>query len=182
MPDVVENLPLSGSLSKLFETVSFSHRSLRRDISSRYFALYVNDCTSKVDCLRSIKELLEQENGRGPIVKRIYSNQNLDNNALLVSGLKIKVEYLGHIKNILGSRREEEVEIKADSSIRDLLIMLIEKHGESFKKAIYETGGKDIKSNFIATVNGYLLNQLNGVETKLKDGDHVVLMPIVSGG
>jgi molybdopterin converting factor small subunit len=27
-----------------------------------------------------------------------------------------------------------------------------------------------------------LLNQLNGIETKLKDGDRVVLMPIVSGG
>ena len=97
-------------------------------------------------------------------------------------GLRVTVEYLGHIKNILGSRREEEIEIEDNSSISDLLVMLSEKHGESFKEAIYEAGGKDIKSNFIATVNGYLLNQLNGVETKLKNGDHVVLMPIVSGG
>jgi len=96
--------------------------------------------------------------------------------------LRVKVEYLGHIKNILESRREEEIDIEDDSSISDLLIVLSEKHGESFKKAVYEAGGKDIKSNFIATVNGYLLNQLNGVETKLKNGDHVVLMPIVSGG
>jgi molybdopterin synthase sulfur carrier subunit len=99
-----------------------------------------------------------------------------------VPGLRVRVEYLGHIKHILGSRREEEIEIEDNSSISDLLVMLSEKHGESFKKAIYEAGGKDIKSNFIATVNGYLLNQLNGVETKLKNGDHVVLMPIVSGG
>lgn len=96
--------------------------------------------------------------------------------------MRVKVEYLGHIKNILESRREEEIDIEDDSSISDLLIMLSEKHGESFKKAVYEAGGKDIKSNFIATVNGYLLNQLNGVETKLKNGDRVVLMPIVSGG
>ena len=97
-------------------------------------------------------------------------------------GVRVKVEYLGHIKNMLGSRREEELEIRDDSSIGDLLAVLSEKHGESFKKALYEPGGKDIKSNFIATVNGYLLNQLNGVETKLKNGDYVVLMPIVSGG
>ena len=96
--------------------------------------------------------------------------------------MRVSVEYLGHIKNILGSRREEQVEIKPNSSIGDLLVVLSEKHGDSFKKAVYEAGGKDMKSNFIATVNGYLLNQLNGVETKLKDGDHVVLMPIVSGG
>ena len=99
-----------------------------------------------------------------------------------MSGLIVKVEYLGHIKNMLGSRREEEIEVEDNSSISDLLVMLSEKHGESFKRAIYEAGGKDIKSNFIATVNGYLLNQLNGVKTKLKNEDHVVLMPIVSGG
>jgi molybdopterin synthase sulfur carrier subunit len=99
-----------------------------------------------------------------------------------VPNLKVKVEYLGHIKNMLETRREEEVEIQDGSSISDLLVMLSEKRGESFKNAVYEPGGKDIKSNFIATVNGYLLNQLDGVRTKLKDGDQVVLMPIVSGG
>jgi MoaD family protein len=99
-----------------------------------------------------------------------------------VLGLKVRVEYLGHLKNMLGSRREEEIEVEDDSSVSDLLIALSEKHGESFRKAVYEAGSKDIKSNFIATVNGYLLNQLNGVKTKLKNEDHVVLMPIVSGG
>jgi molybdopterin synthase sulfur carrier subunit len=118
----------------------------------------------------------------GAALKQIYSDLKSDINGALVPGLRVKVEYLGHIKNLVGSRREEEVEISDDSSISDLLIVLSEKHGESFKKAVYEAGSKDIKSNFIATVNGYLLNQLNGVETKIKNGDHVVLMPIVSGG
>jgi len=96
--------------------------------------------------------------------------------------LKVKVEYLGHIRNIIGSGREEEVEIKDEASIADLLRMLSEKYGEPFKKAVYEPKGTDVKSNYIITVNGYLLNQLNGVETKLKQGDHVILLPIVSGG
>lgn len=96
--------------------------------------------------------------------------------------LKVRVEYLGHIKNILGNKRIEEVEIADNSSVTDLLTALSEKHGEPFKKAVYESGGADVKSNFIATVNGYLLNQLSGVKTKLKNGDHVILMPVVSGG
>jgi molybdopterin synthase sulfur carrier subunit len=115
-------------------------------------------------------------------LKQIYSNFKSRYQDGSVLGLRINVEYLGHIKNILESRREEEVDISDNSSVSDLLRVLSEKHGESFKQVIYEAGGKDIKSNFIATVNGYLLNQLNGVETKLKNGDHVVLMPIVSGG
>jgi MoaD family protein len=96
--------------------------------------------------------------------------------------LKVKVEYLGHIKNVIGSKREEEIDIKDNSSIGDLLILLSKKYGESFRKTVYEPGGTDVKSNFMATVNGYLLNQLNGVKTKLKNGDHVILMPVVSGG
>ncbi len=96
--------------------------------------------------------------------------------------LKVKVEYLGYIRAIIDNKKEEEVEIEEDASVADLLLILSEKHGSAFKKAVYEDKGTDVKSNFIATVNGYLLNQLNGVETKLKSGDRVILMPVVSGG
>lgn len=99
-----------------------------------------------------------------------------------VKVLKVKVEYMGHIRNIIGSVREEEVEIHDKASIADLLMVLSEKYGEPFKKAIYELKSTDVKANYIITVNGYLLNQLEGVETKLKSGDHVTLLPIVSGG
>ena len=94
----------------------------------------------------------------------------------------MKVEYLGHVKKIVGDRRTEEVEIKYDVVVADLLILLAEKYGDPFRKAIYEPNMADVKSNFIVTVNGYLLNQLHGVQTRLKNGDSVVLMPIVSGG
>jgi MoaD family protein len=101
---------------------------------------------------------------------------------LQVCILKVKIEYLGHIKKMVGDRRVEEVEIKDNAIVADLLTVLSEKYGEPFKKAIYEPKAADVKSNFIVTVNGYLLNQLDGVQTKLKNRDHVVLMPIVSGG
>lgn len=96
--------------------------------------------------------------------------------------MKVKIEYLGHVKKMVGDRRVEEVEIKDNAMVADLLTVLSEKYGEPFKKAIYEPKAADVKSNFIVTVNGYLLNQLDGVQTKLKNRDHVVLMPIVSGG
>jgi MoaD family protein len=100
----------------------------------------------------------------------------------LVQGVKVKVEYLGHIKNMTRNTREEELEVRDDSTVTDLLNMLTKQYGEPFKKAIYEPKGADVKPNYIITVNGYLLNQLKGLETKLKNDDHVVLLPIVSGG
>jgi len=96
--------------------------------------------------------------------------------------LKVKVEYLGHIRNIIGSEREEEVEVGEDFSLADLLVTLSKKYGKPFQKSVYETNTTDVKPNIMVTINGYLINQLNGVKTKLKHGDHVVLMPIVSGG
>ncbi len=96
--------------------------------------------------------------------------------------MKIKIEYLGHVRNLLNTKRQEEIELDGNSTIQDLLNTLAKKHGEPFKKTIYEPGSPDLKANFIATVNGHLLNQLSGINTKLKNNDKVTIMPIVSGG
>jgi MoaD family protein len=96
--------------------------------------------------------------------------------------LKVQVEYLGHIKNITKQNREEAIETNDDATVGDLLALLSEKYGEPFRKAIYEPKTPDVKPNYIVAVNGYLLNQLKGLETRLKKGDRVTLLPIVSGG
>lgn len=97
-------------------------------------------------------------------------------------GLKVKVEYIGHVKNMTGNKKEEEVEAEDNSKIADLLNVLTKQYGEPFKKAIYEPKGKDVKPNYIVTVNSYLLNQLQGLDTRLKNGDRVAILPVVSGG
>jgi molybdopterin synthase sulfur carrier subunit len=96
--------------------------------------------------------------------------------------LKVTVDYLGSIRQTLGLKQAEQVELKDGSSVCDLLSLLAEKHGESFKKAVYEPKGLDLKPFYILSINGLLLNQLKGIETKLKDGDRVILMPVVTGG
>lgn len=96
--------------------------------------------------------------------------------------MKVTVEYLGHIKQILAIREAEKVELKDQASLRDLLSFLARKYGEPFQKAVYEPKSIDLKPYYILSVNGLLLNQLKGLETMLKNGDHVVLMPIVTGG
>jgi len=100
----------------------------------------------------------------------------------VIQALKVTVEYLGYIKQTLGVEQAEKVELEDDALVRDLLLLLAEKHGEPFQKAVYEPKGVDLKPHYILSVNGLLLNQLNGIETKLKDGDRAVLMPVVTGG
>ena len=96
--------------------------------------------------------------------------------------LKVTVEYLGHIRKTLGVEQGEQTKLEDGALVRDLLIVLAEKHGEPFRKNIYEAKDADLKPHYILSVNGLLLNQLNGIETKLKNGDHIVFMPVVTGG
>jgi MoaD family protein len=96
--------------------------------------------------------------------------------------LKVAVDYLGSIKQTLGLKQAEQVELKDDTSLIDLLSMLAEKHGDPFKKSVYEPNDPDLKPYYILSVNGVLLNQLSGLETTLKDGDRLIFMPVVTGG
>ena len=96
--------------------------------------------------------------------------------------MQVTVDYLGYIKTALGVTQPEKINLETQATIRDLLDSLAERHGEPFKKAIYEPGNPDLKSAFILTVNGWLLNQLKGLDTQLKEEDRVIILPIVSGG
>jgi molybdopterin synthase sulfur carrier subunit len=96
--------------------------------------------------------------------------------------LKVKVDYLGSIKQALGLKQAEIIDIKSGASVSDLLHLLSEKHGNPFKTSVYDPKDTDLKPYYILSVNGLLTNQLNDMETKLKDGDQLIFMPVVSGG
>ena len=96
--------------------------------------------------------------------------------------MNVTVDYLGYIKGVLGVKQPEVVPLKDNAQVRDLLVILAEKYGAPFKKAIYEPNSADLKPTYIMSINGLLLNQLKELDTELKEGDHIVLMPVVTGG
>ena len=95
--------------------------------------------------------------------------------------MKVRVQYFGYIKNMV-NKREEQFELREEASLSDLLNKLAGVHGKAFRKEVYEPGLKDVKTGFSVTVNGVLMDQLGGVDTKLSDGDNVILMSLMSGG
>lgn len=96
--------------------------------------------------------------------------------------MNITVEYLGYIKEKLGIEKSEVIHLNDKASVHELLILLANKYGKSFKKSVYDPLDLELKPYHMVSVNGLLLNQLNGMKTKLNDNDRVILMPIVSGG
>jgi len=95
--------------------------------------------------------------------------------------MKVRVHYLGFIKNML-DKGEEEFEIGEGALLSDLLNKLAGIYGEPFQKEVYEPGLKDVKTGFVVTVNGILMGQQHGVDTRLNEGDTVILMTLMSGG
>ena len=96
--------------------------------------------------------------------------------------MNVTIEYLGYIKKKLGVERSEIIRLNKKASVYDLLILLSKKYGDPFRKAVYDPKDLELKPYHMISVNGLLLNQLNGLKTELNDNDQVILMPIVSGG
>ena len=95
--------------------------------------------------------------------------------------MKIKIHYLGLVKTYT-NKSQDEIELKEGAPLSELLNKIAVDFGKQFTQDIYEPGMKDAKTMFTVMVNGIVMGQLNGVDTKLKDGDNVILMPLMTGG
>jgi MoaD family protein len=87
----------------------------------------------------------------------------------------VKVKYLGLFKTIAGTGSEE---IKANS-LGELIDEVVRRH-EGIEQQLYEKVGSD--ASLILTYNGQTVKNVKDYQMKLKDGDEVVLMSIISGG
>ncbi|MFQ6080890.1 MAG: MoaD/ThiS family protein [Candidatus Bathyarchaeia archaeon] len=95
--------------------------------------------------------------------------------------MRVKVQYLGLIRSKMG-KREEEVDVKEGASLSDLLNKLTKTYGESLKSLFDEDEENILDPSFVVTVNGVLAGQLHGMKTRLKRGDRIALMTLISGG
>jgi molybdopterin converting factor small subunit len=60
--------------------------------------------------------------------------------------------------------------------------VIAEKHGKPFTQEVYDPTKKEMKQTFVTMVNGVLMDQLQGVNTPLKNGDNVIIMSLMTGG
>jgi len=89
----------------------------------------------------------------------------------------VKVQYLGLIRSKLG-KIGEEFDLKEGASLSDLLNSLTEAYGELLKNVLDFKRESVLDPTFIVTVNGVSRKP----DAKLKEGDMVSLMTLISGG
>lgn len=91
---------------------------------------------------------------------------------------KIKFTVPGVLASITGGNREINMEA---NTVSDAISGLVSKYGNEFERRVLEVSGEPKRLlNFY--VNGKNIKFLSNLETELKDGDVVMLLPAVGGG
>jgi molybdopterin converting factor small subunit len=85
-----------------------------------------------------------------------------------------------HIAEILGGR-ELVIELTCATDIYGLLKYLAMHHGQEFKEQIFDGDGA-VKEEITVLLNGCNILALDAYNQFLKDGDDVLILPVVGGG
>jgi molybdopterin synthase sulfur carrier subunit len=95
--------------------------------------------------------------------------------------MKIKVHYLGLVKTYT-NKTQDDITLADNAKLSDLMNKMATEFGKQFTADIYEPGEADLKTMFTVMINGVVSGQLGGLDAKLKEGDNVILMPLMTGG
>lgn len=90
--------------------------------------------------------------------------------------MTVNVKFIGALRH--GSGVDElAIDCGEGASVRELISELTEKFPD-LKKSLVD----DARANALILVNDREISALNGLETKLKDGNNVIFVPVVHGG
>jgi len=91
--------------------------------------------------------------------------------------MRVSIKAFATFRNVLG--KERLVEIAEGEDITDLLNALCNSFG-GLQDLLFDDSG--LKDDVNILVNGRNIQALNGVQTKLADGDELALFPAAIGG
>ncbi len=100
-----------------------------------------------------------------------------------MSSTRTKIVYAGLVRSIVG-KGEEELDLGAGSTVRDLIDHLIETYGEDFRSGLIGSDGK-IRQLAGIQVNNQNISDLDGLDTKIAGEREVTILLMVypiSGG
>lgn len=96
-----------------------------------------------------------------------------------VQGLNVKVRFFTRLREITGTS-EELLELPARTTVRTVLERLSAKHGRDFEEYLSAYDQSGFQLQFL--VNGRSVANIQGLETEVKDGDTLAIVPPVGGG
>ncbi len=98
-----------------------------------------------------------------------------------VNEMLVQVNYFGLFKAKL-SKSSEQVLLCQRANLKDLLLTLVVRYNDKIEPYVFNSTLSDVRNDVIIIINDLPHRQLQGLETILKDGDKVDLMPMFIGG
>ena len=96
--------------------------------------------------------------------------------------MEVKVRFFTNLREIV-NKREESVTFTSSRKVTvdSVLKALSQEYGKPFKEYVYDKTGQP-KGFLQFLVDGNSASTLKGLETELKDGDVLAILPPVGGG
>ena len=95
--------------------------------------------------------------------------------------MKITLHTVLGLKQIIGQRLTE-IDLPHGSTVEDFLTYLTERWGDKLSARLFDPETGTVFPHVRIMVNGQTIQFLEGMETPLKEGDEVLILPPVSGG
>jgi molybdopterin synthase sulfur carrier subunit len=97
--------------------------------------------------------------------------------------VEVKVRFFTNLREIV-NKREETVTFASGGKVTVGLVLkrLSQEYGKPFKEYVYDDKTRQPQGFLQFLVNGNSTSTLNGLETVLKDGDVLAILPPVGGG
>jgi molybdopterin synthase sulfur carrier subunit len=95
--------------------------------------------------------------------------------------MKIILHTILGLKEVIGQRLTE-VDLPHGSTVGDLLTTMNERSGERLANRLFDPENDAVLPYVRIMVNGQTIQFLEGLETRLQEGDEVLILPPVSGG
>lgn len=102
----------------------------------------------------------------------------MQNPAVGIKRIKVKVNFMGHLREIVRSR-EVDVELE-DRTIGGLVEKITTLYGRELTKLIFKEETREFI--FLVLLNGTDVHFIQGLDTELKEGDSIDIIPPVAGG
>ncbi len=94
--------------------------------------------------------------------------------------MAITVKFIGALRHVSGADKLN-FDCEAGISIREFMGEII-KEVPQLERSLIDRQLEDPRPNALILVNDREISVLNGLETKLKEGDEIVFVPVVHGG
>ncbi len=96
--------------------------------------------------------------------------------------MRVSVRFFTSLREITG-KKEETLELpNIEITVRQLLEILSSLHGKEFVEYVYDIRSQNVKGFLQFLVNGKSTSTTEGLETVMRDGDVLAILPPVGGG